>query len=301
MASLEYTERPELHRSILIAAFAGWPDASEGATRAVRQVARQLSARKFASIDGEEFFDLTQQRPIVSIDADGGRSISWPSSDFYAWSSGDESKQDLLLLSGIEPQYRWRAFTSHITEVAELCDVQLVVTLGALLDAVPHTRPITVTTSATTHDLGEGLEDLRFEPSAYQGPTGIMSILLDVMDRRGIPCASLWGHAPHYVQAKPNPNVARALLTALEPFLPAPIDTRRMERRGAEFTRRLTRALEDQGEVTRYVAQLEQRYDAEKDSAGPPIESGDAEPLIAELEEFLRRQNPGGEEGGPGV
>ncbi len=290
MDSLQFTERPELRRTIMLMAFAGWPDASEAATRAIRYLSNELSAKQFASIDPEEFYNFVEQRPKVRNSANGERIISWPENHFYAWRNSNGEGRDIVLFRGVEPHFKWRSYSAMIYEVAEACNVELVVTLGALLDAVPHTRPVKVTRSAMTQNLGPELEHLQFGPSTYQGPTGIMSIILDRMTAAGIPCASYWGHSPHYVQAKPNPNVTKALLDAITEVIPVEIDTERLERRGAEFTRRLTKALSDQDEVTRYVGELEERWDKENSSSDAVSSGGDAAPLIAELEEFLRRE-----------
>ncbi|MDA1258260.1 MAG: PAC2 family protein [Chloroflexi bacterium] len=290
MDSLEFTERPELRRTIMLTAFAGWPDASEGATRGIRYLAEQISATKFASIDPEEFYNFVEQRPRVRNGQNGERILSWPENQFYAWRNSSGEGRDLLLFRGVEPHFRWRTYSAMVYEVAEACNVELVVTLGALLDAVPHTRPVKVTRSAMTRDLGPDFEHLNFAPSAYQGPIGIMSIVLDRMTAAGIPCASYWGHSPHYVQAKPNPNVTKALLDAVSEIIPVEIDTQRLERRGDDFTRRLTKALADQDEVTRYVAELEERWDKDNLASLTDPDGEDAAPLIAELEEFLRRE-----------
>ena len=290
MDSLEFTERPELRRTIMLTAFAGWPDASEAATRAIRYLADQISAKKFASIDPEEFYNFVEQRPKIRNGANGERILSWPENHFYAWRNSNGEGRDVVLFRGVEPHFKWRSYSAMIYEVAEACNVELVVTLGALLDAVPHTRPVKVTRSAMSRDLGPELEHLKFDPSTYQGPTGIMSIVLDRMTAAGIPCASYWGHSPHYIQAKPNPNVTKALLDAISEVIPIEIDTTRLARRGSEFTRRLTKALSDQDEVTRYVAELEERWDKEAGASATEPGGDDSAPLIAELEEFLRRE-----------
>ncbi|MBT5320321.1 MAG: PAC2 family protein, partial [Chloroflexi bacterium] len=177
MDSLEFTERPELRRTIMLTAFAGWPDASEAATRAIRYLADQISAKKFASIDPEDFYNFVEQRPKVRNGANGERILSWPENQFYAWRNTDGEGPDLVLFRGVEPHFKWRSYSAMIYEVAEACNVEMVITLGALLDAVPHTRPVKVTRSSQSDSLGPGLEHLKFRPSSYQGPTGIMSIV----------------------------------------------------------------------------------------------------------------------------
>ena len=209
MAELEYFEKPQLKRSVLITAFAGWPDASEAATRAARYIVRNLGASRFAAIDPEEFYVYTEQRPIVSTTRSGSRRISWPKNRFYAWRPEDPDQHDVVIMIGAEPQLHWRRFAEHVLDVVNTCNVELMVTLGALLDGVPHTRPARVTTSATSTDLGENFRDIQWGPPRYEGPTGITSVLTDSLTRHGIECASLWGHAPHYLQVRPNPYIVR--------------------------------------------------------------------------------------------
>jgi len=274
----------------MLTAFAGWPDASEAATRAIRYLADQISAKKFASIDPEDFYNFVEQRPKVRNGANGERILSWPENQFYAWRNTDGEGPDLVLFRGVEPHFKWRSYSAMIYEVAEACNVEMVITLGALLDAVPHTRPVKVTRSSQSDSLGPGLEHLKFRPSSYQGPTGIMSIVLDRMTAAGIPCASYWGHSPHYVQAKPNPNVTKALLEAVTEIIPVEVDTERLQRRGGDFTRRLTKALADQDEVTKYVSELEERWDKANSPSDDESSGEAAAPLIAELEAFLRSE-----------
>jgi hypothetical protein len=285
----------------MIAAFAGWSDASESATRAARYVARGYGARRFAWIDPEEFFDFTQQRPTVAMAAERRRVLSWPGTEFMYWKAADSASRDVVLAIGIEPHMRWRRFGGLVVEVASSSNVELVVTLGALLDAVPHSRPSRVMATATAEQLGAGFEHIRLPGSRYEGPTGILSVVLDTMNRRGVPCASLWGRAPHYLQVRPNTQVTLALLVELQKFLPVKLDLAEIRSAASEFMAGLDRALEGQPQVVEYVKQLEERYDREVAAApgagagatGPIPEAG---ALIEELEQFLRRRQ-GGDQG----
>ena len=301
MADLDFFARPRLQRTVLVAAFAGWPDASESATRAAKYLIRELRATRFAAIDPEEFFDFTQLRPDVSTGRDRQRVLSWPKNEFYAWHSAEDAQRDLVVFVGAEPHLRWRRFSSLVMEVADACEVELMVTLGALLDAVPHTRPSLVTKSATTEKLGDGFESLKFGPARYEGPTGIMSVVIEAMARRDVPVASLWGHAPHYLQVRPNPPVTLALLQSLQPFVPHPIKLTALERAAADFADSVARALSEQSGVREYVTQLEERYDSGPERVtGTESAVADADQLVAEVEEFLRRsQND--EEGRPPI
>ena len=145
---LRWVRRPSLRRPVMIAAFEGWNDAGEAATVAVSHLAEEWSAQPFASIDPEEFFDFSATRPEVRLVDGGIRQIVWPTNEFSAARMGTTGR-DVILLSGNEPQLRWRAFCRHIIEVATACGAEMVVTLGALLADVPHSRPVRITGSAT--------------------------------------------------------------------------------------------------------------------------------------------------------
>ncbi|MCH7735012.1 MAG: PAC2 family protein, partial [Chloroflexi bacterium] len=173
----------------------------------------------------------------------------------------------------------------------------------ALLDGVPHTRPARVTTSASSTNLGGDFSDIRWGPSRYEGPTGITSILTDSLTRHGIECVALWGHAPHYLQVRPNPVVTLALIQAAQRFIPQMIDVERLEKRAKEFDSTVARALEDQDQVRGYVSQLEQKYDSdtEAEEEDAAIPEDDAESLVADVEEFLRRSSDRPDDGDPPV
>lgn len=295
MGDLEFAERPQLNRTILIAAFSGWSDASESATRAVEYLAREYGARKFAWIDSEDFFDFTSLRPTVAMRGGRGRVINWPTNEFL-YASAQESGRDLLFLSGVEPHLHWRKFASLFVEVAEAAQVELVITLGGLLDAVPHTRPAHVIATATSETLGEGFEQVHLPASRYEGPTGIISVVLDLMTRKGVPCVSLWGRAPHYLQVKPNPQVTLALLRQLQTFLPVPLNLQGLGKASDEFLSGLGRALEGQQQIVEHIKQLEEKYDRETPGElSVPQTPSETQALISDLEQFLRQRHGEGD------
>jgi proteasome assembly chaperone (PAC2) family protein len=296
LQDLEYIERPQMKRSILITAFSGWSDASEAATRAARFLVRELRATRFATIDPEEFFVFTEQRPTVFNDRNSKRRLRWPRNRFYAWRPEDPKERDIVILVGTEPNLRWRRFTENLMDVVKTCNVEMLVTMGSLLDAVPHTRPARITTSANTEDLGEGLSHVKWSPPQYEGPTGITAAVTDALSRHGIPSASVWGHAPHYLQVRPNPTVTLALLQSMQPFVSQPLNLSRLERSASEFETNVARALEDQEQVKGYVEQLEQKYDLEGPASSKQeyFSDADADAIVADVEAFFRKNNEGG-------
>src|SRR5687767_12905313 len=154
--ALRWDHQPTLHRPVLIAAFEGWADAGEAASGAVRYLANTWGARPFAGIDPEEFYDFTETRPRVRLDEELRRHIDWPANVFSA-ASAPGSTHDVILLNGVEPQLRWRTFTALIGEVISTLGVEMVLTLGALLADIPHTRPVRITGTSASNEMVDRL------------------------------------------------------------------------------------------------------------------------------------------------
>lgn len=300
MGGITLLEHPSLHRPVLVTAFAGWTDASESATRAVRYLVKKLPARRFAVADSEDYYDFTQVRPIVAITPQGDRSLRWPAHEFYYWQGG-EGYPGLVLMVGPEPNLRWRSFAREVMDLAEQTGVTLVVGLGALLDAVPHTQETRVSGTASTPELRRLLEAMGVFFSGYQGPTGVASAIYEVCQQRGLPWASLWGHAPHYIQGVPNPKVSYALLQRLSGLVGVPFDLEDLRSAVSFFEEEMNRFLERNPELKGYVRHLEERFGEIVIRPGEREDMPSAEALLKELEEFLRRQRKeGGAEEGQG-
>src|SRR5262245_55762548 len=205
MDEIEFHCEPPSHLSTMVVAFGGWVDAGEAATGALRSLVRQLAAPPLATIDLEDFVDFTQLRPVVRLDAEGQRRIRWPRSAFWTWQP-PAGGAGLLLFRGVEPQRRWRTYATLLLDVAAQCGVQQIVSLGAVLAAMPHTRPTRVTGSSTDPAWHARLEvcGIRTRRSRYEGPTGISTIVVDAATRRGLPALSLRGQVPHYLQGATN-------------------------------------------------------------------------------------------------
>ena len=272
----------------MIAAFGGWPDAAEAATRAIRYLARKLPARKFAEIDPEEFYDFTVTRPHTRVNRQGRRVIRWPRNDFYRYVGEDGESGNLLLFIGTEPNLRWRAYSNIVADVAARSGVETVISLGALLDAVPHTREPRVTGRASSTALTDKAKWLGIENSGYQGPTGIHTAFADACDRMGLEHASIWGHSPHYVQTSPNPRISHALLLKLHNLIEFSADLTELRLAGEAFVEDVSKAIEDQPKISAYVSKLERRYDESHRPEDDDIPEPDE--MVRELERFLRSQ-----------
>ena len=265
---------------MLVAAFRGWNDGAQGASLAASFLAQAWQARRFADVDPEEFFDFQAVRPHVALEDGITRRISWPETVFYhAAVPGKE--RDAVLVLGFEPNLRWRTFTAEIVELARELGVELVVTLGALLADVPHTRPAPVTGSATDPKL---VEELGLAASRYEGPTGIVGVLHDACRQAGVPSASLWAAVPHYASLASSPKAALALCTRLGNLLDVELALDDLERAAEAYERQVSEAVASDEDTEAYVRELERRRDA----LGEELDVPSGETLAAELTRFLR-------------
>jgi proteasome assembly chaperone (PAC2) family protein len=292
MAGLTYHDRPRhLRRPILLLAFAGWNDAAESATNAARFLRQSWDARALATLDCEEFYHFGLQRPQVRFrPGTTEREIIWPDTEFTVCTP-DALVRDILIGTGAEPHLRWRGFCRTILDLARDLEVSLIVTLGALLAEVPHTRPVRLTGFATDPELGTRLG---VRPTRYEGPTGIVGVLSSAAREAGFATASLWANVPHYISAVENPRATLALVQGVNRLLDAPLDTRELEEAGVQFDAQLAEVLAQNRKVASYVRKLEARkVDADElPQPESPGELPNAQDLVAEIERFLRQQPP---------
>lgn len=275
-----------LRRPILVTAFAGWNDAAESATSAARFLCQCWSARRIAQILPEDFFHFGLTRPEVRIqEGSQTREIRWPANEFFL-SQESSLPRDAIVLLGIEPHLKWRTFCSHILEVARRGEVRMLITLGALLADVPHTRPVRITGVSADRELAARL---RTTPTRYEGPTGIVGVLNDACRRGGLDVISLWANVPHYVSEVSNPHAILALVRRVLDFMEWHTDLGELEASATEFDGQLARILAQKPEVARYIEELERR-DAKAEAAegGPTGDLPGAAQLIREVEQFLR-------------
>ncbi|RZS80055.1 proteasome assembly chaperone (PAC2) family protein [Motilibacter rhizosphaerae] len=280
---IELESVPELVDPVLIAAFEGWNDAGEAATGAVEHLEQVWQAVPLGAIDPDDYYDFQVNRPMVSVDAEGERTVTWPTSRF-SWARLPGSGRDVVLLRGIEPNMRWRAFTDEILAVAADLGVEMVVTLGALLADAPHTRPIPVTGTATDQGLARQLD---LEVSRYEGPTGIVGVLQERAGRVGMPSVSLWAAVPHYVAQPPSPKATLALLRGVEDLLDLSVELGELPEDARAWEHGVDELAAEDSEVADYVRTLEEA----KDTAELPEASGEA--IAREFERYLRRRGPG--------
>src|SRR5215210_1253056 len=279
MDHVQWDNRPRLRRPVLIIAFEGWNDAADSASDAARYLEGRWGARPFASIDPEEFYDFSSTRPQARLGDGLRREIVWPTTEFSAASLPD-APHDVVVLVGSEPQLRWRTFCAEVVGVAGQLGVEMVVTLGALLADVAHTRPVRVTGTAADPEL---VATLGLERSTYEGPTGILGVLQDAFRAAEVQSASLWAAVPHYVAATPSPKATLALVRRTASLLSTPVATADLEQRTLDYERQVSEVVATDEDVAAYVRRLEQSADADD-----PLELQSGDALAAELERFLR-------------
>lgn len=300
MDYLHYTDKPVLRSPILIVAFEGWSDASEVATWTARFLVRRMPGIKFAEIDAEGFFVFTETRPYTRWISERQRTIIWPSTEFY-YHLVPESEHDIVVFVGPEPHLKWKTFVSTMQQVIQEMNVSLVLSLGGVLAAVPHTQPVRLTGTALELDLTK-LPFTPQSPSRYEGPTGIMGVLNQSLEAAQIPISTLWGSVPHYLAARPNLTVSLAMVRQLKQLLNLELDTSRMEQRAARFEEQVAQVVDGNAEIMTYVKKLEEEVgqtgpiDPSAATKMSTEELPSGESLIKDLEEFLKQRR---DEGNP--
>jgi len=275
----------------MVAAFRGWTDAGGAASSAAAYLAGQWNARQFASVEAEEFYDFTSLRPQVRLTDDGTREIVWPENRLLATSV--PGSRDIVFLIGVEPHLRWGAFCDCVTTVAQSVGIEELVTLGAMLTDVVHTRAAPVRGWTSDPRLSD-----RFGLSRpqYEGPTGIAGVLQDAFAKIDVPVASLMAQVPHYVPSTPSPKATLALVERVCELLETRVSTSPLELASASYEREVSEVVAADDDIAGYVRQLEER--AEGDNAVSLADLPSREALAAELERFLREQGGSSNEAG---
>jgi proteasome assembly chaperone (PAC2) family protein len=284
MTALNVHALPEgLRRPVLIMAFSGWNDAAEAATTAARYLASTFQAEKVAEIEPEEFYHFGLSRPHVRYKSgsDTEREIVWPATEFSLARTADLPR-DLVVGVATEPHLKWRTYCATVLELARRFEASLVLTLGALLAEVPHTRPVRVSGSASDPELAARLG---VRPTRYEGPTGIVGVLNIACREQGLATASVWANVPHYVSGIENPKAALALVQRTLTML-------NLEEASRQFDQNLAEIVAQNAKIKAYVAKLESRDKEDEPESRPGSDLPPASELVAEIEQFLRQQRP---------
>jgi len=276
----ENHETPASDDAILLAAFEGWNDAGNAATTALLYLRDLWGATLERELDPEEYHDFQVNRPVVQTTEDGRRELTWPSTTVSV-ATAPRSGRKVVIVHGIEPSMRWRSYCRELVAAAHELGVRTVVTVGALLADVPHTRPIPITLTSDDPAVQAVLD---VEPSSYEGPTGIVGVLQHAAAEEGFHALSLWAAVPHYVAHPPSPKATVAILSRLEEILGEPIELGSMPEDAAAWQTGVDELASEDPEIAEYVQQLEEA----KDTVELPEASGEA--IAREFERYLRRR-----------
>jgi predicted ATP-grasp superfamily ATP-dependent carboligase len=285
---MEILQIPQLRSPVMVIAFSGWNDAGEAATGATSHLLGCWTEPQYdvvpeliAEVDPEEFYDFQVNRPTVFVDDSSVRSLTWPGTSVFALAT-PSLPHDFIVVKGVEPSMKWKTFTSDLLDLADDCEVDLIISMGAMLADTPHSRPITVSGSGAHPDIAKRLG---VEISRYEGPTGILGVIQDSCLRRGLDAISLWAAIPHYASNSPSPKASLALINALEDFLEISIPQGSLPAEAHEWENEVTALAKEDSDVAEYVKALEES----KDAVDIPEATGES--IARELERFLRRQN----------
>ncbi len=277
MSALSWNPRINPTQPLMIVAYEGWNDAGEASTMALAHLGEQWGAVRAGTIGAEEFFDFTTYRPSVSLDASRKRQIEWP--DTKLWFARLPNGRDVVLVRGVEPQLKWRSYCSHVRELIGLTGVRLVVTLGSLLAEVPHTRPVPVYGSSQNADVQQALH---LEASDYEGPTGIIGVLVNECEVDGVKAASLWAAVPSYVPSAPSPIAAQAVVERVGAMLHVEVDVTGLAEESETYVEQISTLVAEDDQSAAYVAELEIASDSRI------LADESADDLVHEVEKFLQ-------------
>ena len=292
---LVWEERPKLRDPLLVAAFEGWNDAGDAATAAADWLVRHSGDAAHRAVRDHR---SRRARRLPGAPAEGRTrsaasptAIHWPEHACYVAAWPD---RDLVIVRGIEPNVRWRSYCDAVITVARETGCKTVVTFGALLGDVPHTRRVRVTGTSTDPEM---VDQLSLAPSRYEGPTGIVGVLVDRCRATDLQSVSLWAPVPHYVATPPNPPATRALLERFGSLAGLPLELEGLDQLVDLWQRQVDHAIRDNDEVTTYVRELEARIDADDAEEHGVVLGEDtipsADELVGEVEQFLREQEEG--------
>jgi len=265
----------DLAAPTVIAAFDSWVDAGSASSVAAGVLAD--AGRRVATFDADHLFDYRARRPTLEISDGRLTSLTWPELTVRATRAGG---QDLLVLSGAEPDYRWREFADSVVELCLRLGVASWISLGAIPAAVPHTRPVPILGTASGPDILRG--GVRPGPDGLlRVPGACISVLEMAAAAAGIPAVGYFAQVPHYVSG-PYPPAAVALLRALGAHLGAELPVADLEQEARQLRTRLDAAAALEETTRTYVKRLESMADEER------LPTGDE--LIGEIERFLRER-----------
>lgn len=284
MDGFAITDISGLRSPVVVMAFGGWSDTGTVTTDVTKKLADAYDAERFLTVDPEDYYVFTDTRPHVRMNEDGIREVRWPENEAWAAKLPGE-EHDLILVSGQEPNLRWRGFATRLAGAIAAHAPSLVCTLVARPAATPHTRPIPITGSSADAALAA---KYRLGRSLYQGPTGILGVLHDELRKLNIPLISLAAAVPHYLNVDENPPATMALLRALKPVIGVMPSLSSLEEEEVRFLQRVDEASSGDDQIGHYVRSLEEHYGEQQTIEEQDASLPSADDILRDVEDLLR-------------
>jgi proteasome assembly chaperone (PAC2) family protein len=282
-----YYMQPNVRKPDLVAAFLGWPDAAQVSTSAVSYLIDKLPAVKLAEVKSDDYYDFTKIRPTINIEKGIISPLNVPRNGLYYWKNS-EGDNDLIFLTGIEPQVHWQLYAEMIADLAGFYKVRRAYFIGGLYDRIPHTRETRISGLVNDRGMLEVLKKFNVEPIDYSGPSSIHGLLMNMFAHRRIPAVSLWGHIPFYIRSENNPMVCLEMVKKLASILGVSIDLHELKRSAHKLYQELNKMLTENEQMNDFLKSLETQYDLEGSSFGTEVEGDDQ--IIKDIEYFLKRK-----------
>lgn len=272
----------ELVESVLVVHLEGWIDAGASAATAMARAREAAGAAAIANFDTERLIDHRARRPKMRIVDGVNTGLEWPTIEFA--SGQDREGNDVLFLSGKEPDYNWRSFVAAVVGFAARHDITRMIGLGAYPAAVPHTRPVRLAVTANSRELAED----HHATTSLDVPAGIESALELAFATLSVPAMGLWAQVPHYVSTVPYPPASLALIEGLAEAAGLRLDAGPLVERAMIARRRLDDLVSGEPSHQEMVTELERRAD-DVQIAVDQLPTSDE--LAAQVEQFLREQD----------
>lgn len=295
-----------LRRPYALIAFGGWIDASWAATNAVRYLVDQLAAPRIAELDPESFYSFTDTRPRVLVRGAGERAVRWRQARWHAARMDDDAEHDLVLFIAPEPNLRWRTFTRVVLDFMQQLEVEVLLTMGAVLAPTHHRAKVPLRGWATDDTWRTTLRRRGVRRNSYEGPTGISTILAVGARERGLPAASVTASTPNYLGNSANPRTSLELLRAVADVCSVRLPLVDLERGVRSYNEQVDQLLANQPELRAEIERLAESAPEDPEPAAPEAEAsgggelpGGAE-VVRELEDFLKQLRKPQDDDDPG-
>lgn len=295
-AGLPFTVKgvlPDLKDPILIVMLSGWIDASGAAASAMAHIINESAARSLIEFDADTFIDFRARRPFMELREGVNTRIAWNLPEMQVGT--DNNERDVLLLTGPEPDIAWNAFAEAVAGLAKQLNVSKCIGLGAYPFGAPHTRSVGLTATSPDPSI---IDRLTLSKNSLDAPAGVEAIIEHAMHRIGIPAFCLWAQIPHYVSSMAYPAASAALIEALCLETGLSYDTATLRQEAGVQRERLDQLVSNNPDHAEMLGKLEEAYDAlhgaTSNTDDSPMDISNMEDLAAEVEQFLRDQQPGG-------